>query len=34
MAGLGETVKGMHGSARELHVCASARHTFEDNTIE
>ena len=26
------TVAGMHGSAREPHVCASAKHTFKDDT--
>ena len=27
-------VMGMHESAQEPHVCASAGHTFKDNTIE
>ena len=27
-------VTDMHGSAQELRVCASAGHTFKDDTIE
>ena len=27
-------VTSMHGSTREPRVCASAGHTFKDNTIE
>ena len=28
-----DSVAGMHGSAREPHVHASARHTFENDTM-